>query len=190
MRARRGLVAGCLALSLAACLDGGGDGWGPGYGVAAGYGAGGGRSGERWIEPSPGVRCDTWERVCYDRGGPELSLTRDRFGKSAAKDLEDRIGGNWRTDTRYNPKEGVKCDLEDELCEKRGEVDYKNTRQQFGRKPALEAQQPDGTIQARRKVTCDPASEVCVKNERPTVDQTRWVFGDRAARNLKKQLKE
>lgn len=180
----RGMLAGGLALLACGCMGGDGVGRWPGY-AAAGYG-----DDDRWSHPAPGVRCDRWERVCYDRGGPELSLTREQFGKSAAKDLEDRIGGNWKTDTRYNPKEGVRCDTEDELCTRRGEVDYKNTRQQFGRKPALEARQPDGSIQARRKVSCDPATEVCVKNDRPNVDQTRWVFGDRAARNLKKQLKD
>ncbi|MCL6609139.1 MAG: YcgJ family protein [Geminicoccaceae bacterium] len=185
MAQRRALWAGGLALLACGCMDGGtAGGFAPGP-MVAGWG-----SSDRWISPSPGVRCDRFERVCYDRGGPELSLTREHFGKSAAEDLEERIGGNWRTDTRYNPKEGVRCDLEDELCTRRGEPDYKNTREQFGRKPALAVTEPDGTIRARRKVTCDPATEVCYKNERPTVDQTRWVFGDRAARNLKKQLRD
>lgn len=186
MPSPRALCGAALALLLAGCLDGSVGG----VGGATGWSTAGLGRGERWIEPSPGVRCDTWERVCYDRGGPELSLTRERFGKSAARDLEERIGGNWRTDTRYNPGEGIRCDTEDELCTRKGAVDYRSTRQQFGRQPALEARQPDGTIQARRKVSCDPASEVCVKKGEPSVDQTRWVFGDRAARNLKKQLKE
>lgn len=184
MAASRALWAGGIVLLAAGCMDGG-----PGVG-GAGWAGGGLGSGDRWVSPSPGVRCDRFERVCYDRGGPELSLTRDYFGKSAAKDLEDRIGGNWRTDTRYNPKEGVRCDLEDELCTKRGEPDYKNTREQFGRRPALAVTEPDGTIRPGKRTVCDPAREVCERGGLPSVDRTRYVFGDRAARNLKSQLKD
>ena len=185
MMARRALWAGGLALLACGCMDGGRvGGFAPGP-AAVGWGAS-----DRWVSPSPGVRCDRFERVCYDRGGPELSLTREYFGKSAAEDLEKRIGGNWRTDTRYNPKEGVRCDLEEELCTRRGEPDYKNTREQFGRKPALAVTQPDGTIRPDRRTVCDPSREVCERGGAPSVDRTRFVFGDRAARNLKSQLKD
>ncbi|MCX8102177.1 MAG: YcgJ family protein [Geminicoccaceae bacterium] len=185
MAERRALFVLGLALTTAACAPGPVGGGGIGGVAGAGY-----RDGDRWISPTPGVRCDRYERVCYDRNGPELSLTRDYFGRSAAKDLEDRIGGDWRTDTRYTPKEGVKCDTEDELCLKRGEPDYKNTREQFGRKPALAVTEPDGTIRPGKRTVCDPASQVCEKNDRPSVDRTRFVFGDRAARNLKSQLRD
>lgn len=185
MAARRVLWAGSLALLAGGCVSGGTlDGWPAGSWVAGRY------TGDRWVSPTPGVRCDTWERVCYDRGGPELSLTRDHFGRSAARDLAARIGGNWGTDTRYNPKEGVRCDLEDELCTKRGEPDYKNTREQFGRKAALAVTEPDGTIRPGKRTVCDPAREICERNGSPSVDRTRLVFGDRAARNLKNQLKK
>lgn len=186
MARMRALWAGGIVLLAAGCMDGAtGGGWGPSPMAAAGY-----DERDRWVSPRPGVRCDRLERVCYDRGGPELSLTREYFGRSAAEDLADRIGGNWRTDTRYNPREGVRCDLADALCTKRGEPDYKNTREQFGRRPALAVTEPDGTIRPDRRTVCDPITRVCEKNDRPSVDRTRYVFGDRAARNLKSQLRD
>lgn len=186
MAARRVLWVGGLALLATGCIEGGTTADWPVGTTAVGWTAG---EGDRWVSPAPGVRCDRFERVCYDRNGPELSLTRDFFGRTAAKDLEDRIGGNWRTDTRYSPEEGVRCDLEDRLCTKRGEPDYRKTREQFGRKPALAVTEPDGTIRPGRRTVCDPAREVCERNGTPSVERTRFVFGDRAARNLKSQLK-
>lgn len=143
----------------------------------------------RWSEPKPGVRCDRLARVCYDRNGPELSLTREYFGKDAAKELEERIGGDWRRDTVYEPARGVRCDLEEALCARRGEPDYKSTREQFGRKPALAVTAPDGTIRPDRRTLCDPTRQICERDGLPSVDRTRFVFGDRAARELKEQLK-
>lgn len=185
MAASRALRAGGILLLAAGCMEGGPVGEGPSGWTVAGYG-----ESTRWFSPAPGVRCDRFERVCYDRGGPELSLTREYFGKVAARELEDRIGGNWRTDNRYSPKQGVKCDVEDVLCVKRGVPDYRNTREQFGRKPALAVTEPDGSIRPSQRTVCDPGREICERNGAPSVDRTRYVFGDRAARNLKSQLKD
>ncbi|MCS6879515.1 MAG: YcgJ family protein [Geminicoccaceae bacterium] len=184
-RARSALLAAVL-LSGAACSLGPPGPWDRPF-LEDGWGR---RSVERWSEPRPGVRCDRFARVCYDRNGPELSLTREYFGKEAAKELEERIGGDWRRDTVYEPAPRVRCDLEDELCTRRGEPDYRATREQFGRKPALAVTEPDGTIRPDRRTICDPARELCVRDGRPSVDRTRYVFGDRAARKLKKQLEE
>ncbi len=185
MAGTRALWAGGALLLAAGCTDAG-----PPIGEGAGWTTAAYGSADRWFSPSPGVRCDRLARVCYDRHGPELSLTREQFGRAAAKDLAERIGGNWRTDTTYTPEKGVKCDTADELCLKRGEVDYKTTREQFGRKPALQATAPDGTIRPDRRTVCDPTRQLCERDGAPSVARTRYVFGDRAARNLKAQLKD
>ena len=188
------LAASCL---MSACVVAGDDdqrfaqaGPGNAYGAPTIYrGSGSGSSADRYDNPSPGVRCDRYARVCYDRKGPELSLTREHFGRDAARRLEDQIGGNWKKDDIYKPKEGVKCDVEDEICTKKGEDDYLNTRQQFGRKDALDARDDDGKIRPYKKTVCDPATEVCTKNGETNVDHTRFVFGNRAAKEAKQDKK-
>lgn len=194
MRSSPWLLAPVLAIALAGCM-GGGDG-GPSYASGAGYGGygggwggydGNGYSGDRWTSPRPGVSCDRAQRVCYDRGGPELSLTREYFGSDAARRLENDIGGNWKKDDTYNPQQGVRCDIGDEICQKKGEDYYKATRQQFGREAGQQVREPDGSIQPGKKTVCDPGDATCMKNGEINVDQTRYVFGGQAAKDARKE---
>jgi hypothetical protein len=203
----RWLLAPDLVIALAGCMDGGDGGpsyaSGPGYGYGGGYGGGwgggynngrynnggynNGYSGDRWTSPRPGINCDRSERVCYDRGGPELSVTREYFGSDAARRLENQIGGNWKKDDTYNPQQGVRCDIGDEICQKKGEDYYKATRQQFGREAGQQVREPDGSIQPNKKTVCDPGDATCMKNGEINVDQTRYVFGGQAAKDARKE---
>jgi hypothetical protein len=181
-------------LALAACAAPGGNRGGSLYGgyPTAGYGSGlgwgGGGSGDRY-SPTPGVTCDRGRQVCYDRNGADVGLTREYFGRDSAESLKDDIGDHSRGDPYYSPARGVKCDLGDQLCAKKGTLSYTQTRQQFGRKPALAVQQPDGTITPKKNVSCDTASQVCTRNGEPKVDATRNVFGKKAAKDVRQDKK-
>lgn len=186
-------IASLLLLGLGACgaSVGGGNGgslyggapW-PGYGSGGGYGWGYGSSSARY-SPTPGVTCDRRQQVCFDRNGADVGLTREYFGRDSSERLADAIGDHSRRDPNYSPQRGVRCDLGDELCTKKGDPSYIQTRKQFGRKPALAVQQPDGTITPRKNVVCDAGSQVCNKNGQPSVDSTRYVFGKKAAKRVK-----
>lgn len=187
-----------LAVPLAAggCADLGGGGGFPVYpgglgssgyhGSSPNYGSS--RSRDRF-EPRPGVVCDAGERVCYDRRGPDVGLTGEYFGSKASKRLADDLDRR-RKDPVYRPKEKVRCNLDDELCLKKGVPDYANTREQFGRKAALKVRQPgwdDDEIRPNRKVVCDTGEEACYKRDgKPAIGATKKVFGKKAARELKK----
>ncbi len=179
-----------LLLALGGCAAPGGGHGGSlfGGGPTAGYGSGlgwGGSSSNRY-SPTPGVVCDRGQQVCYDRNGPDVGLTREYFGRDSADSLKNAVGDHSHRDPYYSPQRGVRCDLSDEVCAKKGTPSYSQTRQQFGRKPALAVQQPDGTIVPKKNVVCDPSTQVCAKNGETNVDATRSVFGKKAAKNAKK----
>jgi hypothetical protein len=117
-------------------------------------------------------------------------LTREYFGRSAARWLADRVDDRARY---YSPAKKVKCDLKDEVCLRKGDPNWKNTRQQFGRKAANDVREPGwdrGTIEPSKKVTCDVDDRACYKNGQPHIDKTRYVFGKKAAKDLKRDARD
>ncbi|MDX6751808.1 YcgJ family protein [Geminicoccaceae bacterium 1502E] len=173
-------------MALAGCLEGGGAPYGPGYLSGPAYYDTADRSNR--FQPRPGVSCDARSRVCYDRRGPDVGLTREYFGGSASKRLANDLDRR-KTDPVYRPKDKVKCDLDDEVCYKKGEPDYKNTRQQFGRKAASEVREPGwkpDEIRPGKNVVCSTGDQACYKKSgEPAIGATRKVFGKKAAKELK-----
>lgn len=141
------------------------------------------------FEPRPGVACDAGSQVCFDRRGPDVGLTREYFGTSASRRLADDLDRG-RKDPVYRPKERVRCDRGDEVCYRKGVPDYRNTRQQFGRKAASGVREPgwgENEIRPKRSISCDTVGRACFKsNGEPAVGATRKAFGKKAAREQKR----
>ncbi len=85
--------------------------------------------------PQSGVICDRGTRICYDRGGISLPLTRREFGNRAEQDLVRKLSG------RPSPREfqlstGEVCDLRRQTCWDDGwrqsNVSYRLSGQLFG----------------------------------------------------------
>ncbi|MDM7938036.1 MAG: YcgJ family protein [Cyanobium sp. CZS 48M] len=82
-----------------------------------------------------GVVCDRSSKICYDRQGPSLSMTRREFGQRAEQNLrrQDSARSN-RQEVRFSS--GEVCDLWREICWddgwKRSNVSMRLSRQLFG----------------------------------------------------------
>lgn len=95
------------------------------------------------FRPERGVRCETVERVCYERGAPSVEYTREHFGPEAARALrresrwEGRGESGWeergRSGRVFFPEPGVRCDRVAEVCtNRRGEPSVRLTREHLG----------------------------------------------------------
>ena len=141
-------VARCLLLSaltpaLLGCLGSGGNGFDLGglgggggspwdYGAVrsstygnGGYGGGYGGSDDR-------VTCDARTEVCYKNGRLDASETRDRFGKSASREVE-QIRQQQGTGRVYVPRDGSVCNRQEGVCYKNGKPDWSATRDYIGK---------------------------------------------------------
>ena len=87
------------------------------------------------FRPERGVRCDDVAQICYDRGSPSVDLTRQYFGRDAARALRWSMrreeGG--RYDSVFYPEPGVRCDRAAQVCyNRRGEPSFRLTRDHLG----------------------------------------------------------
>ncbi|HMR34312.1 MAG TPA: hypothetical protein PKA13_08385 [Geminicoccaceae bacterium] len=130
-----------LTPALLGCLDGGdfgglggGSPWGGGgygrstYGYGGSSGWGGYRSDDR-------ISCDARTEVCYKNGRLDASETRDRFGKSASREVE-RIREQQGTGRVYVPRDGSVCNRAEGVCYKNGKPDWSDTRDYIGKNAA------------------------------------------------------
>lgn len=139
---RRCVLLSALTPALLGCLDGGdfgglgqgGSPWGGGgygrstYGWGGSSGWGGYRSDDRIV-------CDARTEVCYKNGRLDASETRDRFGKSASRDVE-RLREQQGTGRVYVPRDGSVCNREEGVCYKNGKPDWSDTRDYIGKNAA------------------------------------------------------
>lgn len=87
------------------------------------------------FRPERGVRCDDVAQICYDRGSPSVDLTRQYFGRDAARALRWSMrreeGG--RYDSAFYPEPGVRCDRAAQVCyNRRGDPSFRLTRDYLG----------------------------------------------------------
>lgn len=82
-----------------------------------------------------GIVCDRGSRICYDRQGPSLAMTRREFGQRSEQNLRRQISGRpnaW--DVRFSS--GEVCDLRREICwddgRSRTNISKRLSRQLFG----------------------------------------------------------
>lgn len=82
-----------------------------------------------------GIVCDRGSRICYDRQGPSLAMTRREFGQRSEQNLRRQISGRpnaW--DVRFSS--GEACDLRREICWDDGwsrtNISKRLSRQLFG----------------------------------------------------------
>ncbi len=82
-----------------------------------------------------GIVCDRGSRICYDRQGPSLAMTRREFGQRSEQNLRRQISGRpnaW--DVRFSS--GEVCDLRREICWDDGwsrtNISKRLSRQLFG----------------------------------------------------------
>ena len=82
-----------------------------------------------------GVVCDRGSRICYDRQGPSLAMTRREFGQRSEQNLRRQISGRpYAWDVRFSS--GEVCDLRREICwddgRNRTNISKRLSRQLFG----------------------------------------------------------
>ncbi|MCP9839467.1 hypothetical protein KBY93_02315 [Synechococcus sp. J7-Johnson] len=82
-----------------------------------------------------GVVCDRGSRICYDRQGPSLTMTRREFGQRSEQNLRRQISGRPNTwDVRFSS--GEACDLRRQICwddgRSRTNISKRLSRQLFG----------------------------------------------------------
>ncbi|MBS1248031.1 MAG: Fels Prophage Protein-like [Proteobacteria bacterium] len=87
------------------------------------------------FRPERGVRCDDVEQICYYRGSPSVEMTRQYFGRDAARALRwnlRREEPRWPERVFY-PEPGVRCDRAEQVCfNRRGEPSFRLTRDHLG----------------------------------------------------------
>jgi len=87
------------------------------------------------FRPERGVRCDDAAQVCYYRGSPSVEMTRQYFGRDAARALRWNLRGEegGRRERVFYPEPGVRCDRADQVCyNRRGEPSLRLTRDYLG----------------------------------------------------------
>lgn len=87
------------------------------------------------FRPEPGVRCDDVAQICYSRGSPSVDLTRQYFGRDAARALRWRLQREerGRYESVFYPETGVRCDRAAQVCYNRhGEPSFRLTRDYLG----------------------------------------------------------
>ena len=87
------------------------------------------------FRPERGVRCNDVAQICYDRGSPNVDLTRQYFGRDAARVLRWNLRHEERP--RYGrvfyPEQGVRRDRVEQVCYGwRGEPSFRLTRDYLG----------------------------------------------------------
>ena len=87
------------------------------------------------FRPERGVRCNDVAQVCYYRGSPSVDLTRQYFGRDAARARRWSLRREERP--RYGrvfyPEQGVRCDRVQQVCyNRRGEPSFRLTRDYLG----------------------------------------------------------
>jgi hypothetical protein len=76
------------------------------------------------FRPERGVRCDDVEQICYYRGSPSVEMTRQYFGRDAARALRWNLRREEprRPERVFYPEPGVRCDRAEQVCfNRRGE---------------------------------------------------------------------
>jgi hypothetical protein len=85
--------------------------------------------------PSNGVICDRAVRICYDRNGVSLPLTRRSFDRRAEQNLERQLTGR-ALPTLFQFSGGELCDVRRQICwedgSQRTNVSNRLSRQLFG----------------------------------------------------------
>jgi len=87
------------------------------------------------FRPERGVRCDEAAQICYDRGSPSVDLTRQYFGRDAARALrwDLRREERGRYARVFYPEPGVRCDRAEQVCyNRRGAPSFRLTRDYLG----------------------------------------------------------
>ena len=140
----RKMLGRCVLLSaltpaLLGCLDG--NGFDLGGGSGSPWGGGGysrstyGYGGQGGYRSDDRVSCDARTEVCYKNGRLDASETRDRFGKSASREVE-RIREQQGTGRVYVPRDGSVCNRAEGVCYKNGKPDWSDTRDYIGKNAA------------------------------------------------------
>lgn len=133
----RCLLLSTLTPALLGCLGTGGNGFdlgGLGQGGSP-WGNGGGYSGSNYGYSDDRVTCDARTEVCYKNGRLDASETRDRFGKSASREVE-QIRQQQGTGRVYVPRDGSVCNRQEGVCYKNGKPDWSDTRDYIGKNAA------------------------------------------------------
>jgi len=87
------------------------------------------------FRPERGVRCDDVAQVCYYRGSPSVEMTRQYFGRDAARALRWNLRREEprRPERVFYPEPGVRCDRAEQVCfNRRGEPSFRLTRDHLG----------------------------------------------------------
>ena len=99
------------------------------------------------FRPEPGVRCDDTAQICYYRGTPSVDLTRQYFGRDAARALRWNLREEReRHETVFYPEQGVRCDRAAQVCyNRRGEPSFRLTRDYLGYNAARRLERRSGS---------------------------------------------
>jgi hypothetical protein len=137
-----------------------------------------------------GSSLDGWGAPSQGSGirwsGPASDPYASPFGGSYG-----RSPGYARSNGRtFQPSRGVVCDRATQTCYRGREIDASETRDYFGNKAARKADRVRDTqgtnrvYRVNQKVVCNRRDQVCYKNGRPDVSDTRDYFGKKAARRI------
>jgi hypothetical protein len=162
-------------------------------------GSSGSSSADRNLTPEPGVRCDSVDRVCYDRSGPSVALTRSYFGDAAAERLGYGSGGSGTSGSQARmvyPESDVVCDRSTQICYDDGKASVSKTQSYFGDSAAKKLKQhsndarpePKWVFEPDADTSCDMRTQVCYGPKGPNVNKTRKYFGEAAGARLQQNL--
>lgn len=170
------------------------------------YGSGGSTGGssgssasDRNLTPEPGVRCDSIDRICYDRSGPSVALTRSYFGDAAAERLgygSSGSGSSGSSARMFYPASDVVCDRSTQICYDEGKASVSKTQDYFGDSAAQRLKQhsndarpePKWVFEPDTETSCDMRTQVCYGPKGPNVNKTRKYFGEAAGARLQQNL--
>jgi hypothetical protein len=149
------------------------------------------------FEPAKGVVCDRRSRVCENRGGPSVGLTRLFFGEDPAAAVGPRQrAAAYPHDPLFKPNPWATCDTLVTTCYEAGAPSAELTKRYFGSNAANMLEErlrqgsasPTGLMRRGSSITCDRLSGVCYDRLGAGYGVTRTYLGEPEAELLLARL--
>lgn len=139
--------------------------------------------------PAAGVLCDAAGPVCYDAQGPSIGHTQTYFGRTAATQLTQQLGGRPPVQ-EFRLSNGAVCDIRASLCWSDGynrrTVAPQLSQQLFGSN--ANSSTSTGLQFPQSGVVCDAAGKLCYDRMGLSLGLTREYFGTYAEQQALRQL--
>lgn len=89
----------------------------------------------RFDRPENNVVCDRRTATCYKGREIDVSETREKFGRDAARKVE-RVRDRYDNNDIFRPRRNAVCDRDDKRCYQNGDPNRRLTREYFGNRAA------------------------------------------------------